>query len=83
MGRGKYKVTLSSRADKMIAAHAEFLARVSASAARGLLTDFRKAMSSIAENPARYPYADSIDAAGIPLNMYRKCLFCGRYKAFS
>ena len=29
----------------------------------------------------KYPYADDLDAADIPREAYRKCLFCDRYKA--
>jgi hypothetical protein len=29
----------------------------------------------------KYPYADNLDAADIPQEMYRKCLFYDRYKA--
>jgi plasmid stabilization system protein ParE len=76
-----YKVILAERADKMLAAHTEFLARVSLSAARRLLSDFRKATAAISENPLQYPYADGADADDIPHEMYRKCLFYGRYKA--
>jgi plasmid stabilization system protein ParE len=81
MAREKYNVTLAGRADKMLIAHTEFLARVSLAAARRLLTDFRKATKLLAENPFQFPYADELDALGIPPETYRKCLFDGRYKA--
>jgi hypothetical protein len=65
----------------MLVAHAKFLANVNRVAARELLAAFRKASGSIAEGPMKYPYADDLDAADIPKEVYRKCLFYGRYKA--
>ena len=65
----------------MLVAHAKFLANVNPAAARELLAAFRKASDSIANGPMKYPYADDLDAADIPREVYRKCLFCDRYKA--
>jgi len=76
-----YKVILSRRADNMLVAHTEFLAKVSPNAARRLLADFRKATNALAASPFQYPFAEEIDAQGIPAETYRKCLFDGRYKA--
>ena len=81
MARKKYEVILSRRADKMLLSHAEFLARISSNAARRLLADFRKVTDMLADNPFLFPFADDMDARGIPLKIYRKCLFDGRYKA--
>jgi hypothetical protein len=65
----------------MLVTHAKFLANANLDAARELLAAFRKVSGSIAEGPMKYPYADNLDAADIPREMYRKCLFCHRYKA--
>jgi len=81
MPPNKYNVILARRADNMLLIHTEFLARVSPTAARNLLTDFKKAMSFLAYNPFQYPFADELDVLSIPLNTYRKCLFGKRYKA--
>ena len=81
MASGKYRVILSRRSDRMLIAHTEFLARISPAAARKLLAAFHAAASSIADDPLKYPYADDFDAAGIPREMYRKCIFYERYKA--
>jgi len=77
----KYNVILARRADRMLLSHTEFLARVSPSAARRLLADFRKATKQLAENPLMFPFADELDVPNIPLSTYRKCLFDKRYKA--
>jgi plasmid stabilization system protein ParE len=59
-----YTVILARKADRMLIAHTEFLARVSLSAARKLLASFRAARTSLSENPLLYPYADDTDAGG-------------------
>ena len=76
-----YQVILSRRADNMLITHAEFLARVSPSAARRLLTDFRRVKRILEITPLQYPFADELDAQGVPPEIYRKCLFYDRYKA--
>jgi len=81
MAQKTYNVTLARRADGMLLAHIEFLARVSPAAARRLLTDFKKAIERIANNPFEFSFADEIDALGIPSETYRKCIFNERYKA--
>jgi plasmid stabilization system protein ParE len=81
MASGKYQVIVAERADRMLLAHTAFLARVSPNSARKLLADFRTATKLISENPKKYPYADGIDVPDIPEEIYRKCLFFGRYKA--
>ena len=81
MTKKKYNVFLAERADKMLLLHIAFLARVSPAAARRLLTDFKKAKLSLTENPFKFPFADKLDAPGIPTETYRKCLFDKRYKA--
>ena len=59
-----YKVILSRRADNMLIKHTEFLARVSPSAARRLLADFRKVIRVLEKTPFQYPFADETDAPG-------------------
>jgi len=81
MTRKKHKVIIAERADKMLLSHTEFLARVSTTAARKLITDFKNIMNNLSMNPLQYPYADEVDAPGVPPNKYRKCVFSGRYKA--
>jgi len=81
MAQKKYSDTLARRADRMILMHTEFLSRVSPSAARRLLADFKKVTGLIAENPFRFPFADEVDVADITPQTYRKCVFDGRYKA--
>ena len=78
---GAYKVIISRRADNMLISHTEFLAKVSVSAARRLLSDFRKVTRILEDTPFQYPFADELDAPGIPFETYKKCLFDGRYKA--
>jgi len=81
MAQKKYNVSLARRADRMLLTHTEFLSQVSPAAARRLLADFKKITGLIADNPLRFPFADEVDAPGIPTQTYRKCVFDGRYKA--
>ena len=75
MAQKTYNVTLARSADGMLLAHIEFLARVSPAAARRLLTDFKKAIGRIENNPFEFPFADEVDALGILPETYRKCIF--------
>ena len=77
----RYQVKVARRADIMLLSHTEFLAQVSSMAARKLLAEYKKTVSQIADDPYRFPYADELDAPGIPLETYRKCTFYRRYKA--
>lgn len=81
MAQPKYNVSIARRADRMLLSHTEFLARVSLAAARRLLADFRKVTKQLGDNPLAFPFADEVDAAGIPPSTYRKCLLDKRYKA--
>ena len=81
MAQSKYNVSIAWRADKMLLSHTEFLARVSPTAARRLLADFKKVTKQLEDNPLAFPFADELDAAGIPPETYRKCMFDKRYKA--
>lgn len=81
MALQKYNVILARRADRMLLSHTEFLARVSPSAARRLLADFRKVTKYLADDPLMFPFADDLDVPNIPPDTYRKCLFDKRYKA--
>jgi len=77
----KYDVRLASRADRMLLAHTDFISRINTTAGRKLLSEFRNAVSKLSEYPFLFPFADDLDAPGIPPETYRKCLFYGRYKA--
>lgn len=77
----RHIVRLSSRADTMFLAHIDFLSQASPSAAQRLIADLRKNKKTIAGNPFLFPFADELDAPGIPPETYRKCTFGGRYKA--
>ena len=77
----KYNVIFSRRSDKMLLSHTEFLARISPAAARKMLAEFNKLAARLAENPLLFPFADELDAQGIPPEMYRKAFFSNRYKA--
>jgi plasmid stabilization system protein ParE len=81
MKKNKYNVELSRRAENMLLQHAEFLARVSLTAARRLIESVKVVEAKLSNNPEIYPYADEIDAFGIPHKTYRKCIFEKRYKA--
>ena len=81
MAQKKYNVILARRADKMLLSHIGFLAQVSPAAARRLLADFKKAARLLANSSFQFPFADELDAPGIPPETYRKCLFEERYKA--
>ena len=81
MAKRKYKVSLSRQAERMLFRHTEFLARVSSSAARRLITSSIEIKHRLSENPFQFPFADDLDVPGIPQETYRKCLFDGRYKA--
>ena len=80
MTRKKYNVIIAERADKMLLAHTQFLAKVSIPATRKLVADFKTIMNNLKKNPLQYVYADDFDVPKIPLRTYRKCIFYGRYK---
>jgi len=81
MTRKKYNVILAEQADRMLLLHIEFLARVSTTAARKLISDFKNLKKKLSLDPLLYPYADNLDVPGIPPDTYRKSIFYGRYKA--
>lgn len=81
MDNEKYNVDITHRAKCMMVKHTEFLARVSQKAARKLTADLKKMEEELSEDPYRFPFADDLDAPGIPPKTYRKNLFYGRYKA--
>jgi len=80
MERKKYDVRLAGRADRMLLAHTEFIARLSPAAARKLVSAFRDTVRRLADNPGMFPFADDFDVPGISSKTYRKCMFYGRYK---
>ena len=80
MAHKKYTVTLAKRAEKMLIAHIGFLMQASPSAVDKLLLKLKNENKILSQNPFQYPYADELDAPGIPTETYRKCLIYGRYK---
>ena len=76
----KYKVTIENQALEMFYEHIEFLAQVSYGVAYKLELSLKKARKNLTINPFMYPFADELDVPGIPLKIYRKCLFNERYK---
>ena len=80
MAHKKYNIILARHAERMLLSHTKFLTKVSPSAAKRLLEDFRKVINSLANNPFQFPIADTLDVPNIPPETYRKCLFDGRYK---
>ena len=75
---GKYTVIVSKRAGTMLVRHAQFLSNVSVPTARGLVMDFQKILDSLEENPFQFPVETEYE---LPPGLYRKALFCKRYKA--
>lgn len=62
----------------MLIQHARFLAKVSVPAAKRMVSEFELVLDSLEENPYQYPIDDDCN---LPRDMYRKALFCKRYKA--
>ena len=81
MGKQKYNVELSHRAEIMLLQHTTFLAQVSPPAARRLVASAEKVKVRLSDDPYQFPFADELDLTGIPYETYRKCLFDKRYKA--
>ena len=81
MQQKKFNVVMARRADSMLLAHTEFIARVSPATASRLLSEFKKITGRLSDNPYQFPFADGLDVPGIPLEKYRKCMFAQRYKA--
>jgi plasmid stabilization system protein ParE len=76
----KYNVTVSALARQMLVDNIDFLWRVSDDAANRLELDFEKVIRRIEDNPFQFPFADTLDISGIPLNTYRKCVMESHYK---
>jgi hypothetical protein len=72
----KFTVTISNKATEMLISHARFLANVSEEAAQSLIDDFMASSKSLETFPNGNPWF--LDSA-IPVNKYRKLLFCKRY----
>ena len=81
MARKTYNVIIAKRADTMLLMHTEFLAKASPTAARRLISEFKKVKQRLNKDPFQFPFADDLDVPGIAPRAYRKCLFYGRYKA--
>ena len=77
----KIKVTIDRRAKEQFSEHVRFLKRESPSAARRLVSSYKKSIARIADNPLQFPMADELDVPNVQPNIYRKCLFEERYKA--
>lgn len=73
----RYKVIVSKKAERMLLEHMRFLANVSVPAAQRLLASFKEAKRQISSFPLSGPYEDE---PSLPAEMYRNCLFYGRYK---
>lgn len=72
----KYTVIISDKATEVLLSHARFLANVSEEVAQRLIDDFIVSAKSLETYPNKNPwFSDS----AIPVNKYRKLLFCKRY----
>lgn len=76
MGKTEYDIIISDAALAMLDSHMDFLARVSASAATGLMNEILDDIASLSENPERFP---AYDNQFIPDNRYRRMLSAKRY----
>ena len=72
----EYVVSISDAALSMLDSHIDFLARVSLNAARKLMDEVLNDISSLTENPQRFPCFDN---EFIPNNRYRRMLSAKRY----
>ena len=74
----KYKVVVSTRADRSLVKHAKFVGCDSPVAAHKLVMDYYRLLRSIGANPFQFPMANNdADLAMCP-NIYRRCLL-GKY----
>jgi plasmid stabilization system protein ParE len=77
MPRGKvYRVAISERASEMLVCHARFLANVSETAAKRLISQFESQAKSLRKQPERFPW---LSHPMLPEHKYRKLLFEKRY----
>lgn len=74
----RYTVIVSRRADAMLISHVRFLANVSVPASKGLVKEFEKILDALEDNPFQFPAETEYE---LPPGLYRKALFCKRYKA--
>ena len=74
--QSKYNVIISTRAARMLVAHAAYLARVNETAAGRLTDEFEEAALSLERMPHRCPL---FEQPYIPKNKYRSLLFGKRY----
>lgn len=74
---GKYNVVVASRVKGQLLQCAEFLSRVSVSAALRFRDEFENALVSLEENPYQFPYDTDLN---LPDRKYRKAIFAKRYK---
>jgi hypothetical protein len=71
-----YTVIISDKATEMLVSHTRFLANVSEEAAENFIEDFTASATSLEIIPDRNPW---LSDTSIPVNKYRKLLFCKRY----
>ena len=72
----RYEVIVSRRAERLLASHVAFLARVSIPAARRLREAFAEVLDALEDNPFQFPAEEDLDLPG----NYRKTLFAKRYQ---
>lgn len=77
MGANKFKVSVEIQANRKLAAHIEFLARVSEGAAGRLYFAYEKALVFLSETPESCPLYVPEKPTGVALR-YR--MFGGRYR---
>lgn len=65
----KYKVIVSDRAKRMLAAHIRFMAQVNKEAVKAKKQQITEALRSLSEMPQRFPF---FEEAYIPQNKYHK-----------
>lgn len=74
----EYHVRVHPRVGSQLARHAEFIARVSRSAAQRFRSDFADTLRRMQDNPYQFPACDD---PNLPAGFYRKALFGTWYKA--
>ena len=75
---GNYKVIVSSRVDRQLLTHVEFITRVSIPAARRFRNEYARILDDLEENPLQFPLDSD---PNLPENIYHKAVFAKRYKA--
>lgn len=73
----KYQVQFHPRVGVQLSRHAEFIARVSKTAAQKFRSDFAETLHRMQDNPYQFPTCDD---PNLPAGFYRKALFGKWYK---